>query len=65
MATTEALEAAKWVVDLPDRLHRIELWSGHRMRRVPVMRDGFPAEDHTAANEWLIGQYRAAMEVSH
>ena len=59
MATTESLEAAKWVVDIPDRLRRIELLNGHRMRRMPVMRDGFPAEDHTAADAWLIEQWRA------
>lgn len=58
MSEITAQTAAKWVVDMEDGPERRRLWNGHRSRRIETMRDSYRATDHTAADDWLIEQYR-------
>lgn len=55
--TPEALAAAAWAVDQPNFS---ELISGHRARRIPIMKDGYRADDNTEADAWLIQQWKEA-----
>jgi hypothetical protein len=52
--------AAAWAVNLTDSSERQRLLQGHRSRRLPIERAGLPATDYTAADAWLIEQYKAA-----
>jgi hypothetical protein len=58
---SDAELAASWMLDLEDPAERNRLYSGHRARRVPVTTaQGFSATDHTAADAWLVEQWKAA-----
>jgi len=55
--TPEALAAASWAVEQPNFR---DLINGHRARRIPIMKDGYRADDNTEADAWLIEQWKAA-----
>ena len=59
MATEEALDAARWAVNMEDGPERRRLLNGHRMRRVERGNGDYGTTDHTAADAWLIEQWRA------
>lgn len=55
-----AEQAASWMLDLTDVVERGRLYSGHRARRRPIMKDGYRATDHSEADVWLIEQWELA-----
>lgn len=59
MSSTEALEAASWVINMENGPERTRLYNGHLSRRIEAWDDGsYRATDHSEADMWLIEQWR-------